>query len=380
MFIILLTVVMLRSNYRFFTGIRLLSAFYLYLVFFLTVIGMTTLFGVNPPFSFVRVVVSTSLLALIFTVMYFFNYTLYHDLKRRKILAFSLFLLLAISVVGQLFIDDWSSGAGGIRLSGGINPNQMALLAFFVVIFTSLNRAITGESTKKSKLLWLLATIVLFWTMSRSLIFSFFIFYFVLIAPYILKNLLSGHITKKFFRQAIGIFALATSAYFTFRWLQSSPNYIYLVERFTGSSGLDTRSAAWDILMPYFYSNPLFGGVGWWYSSELLANTNSYIASSPHNLYVRLLAESGIIGLTITMLLPMVLSILLIIRYQQTINKSERKALLISLASIISLFASQYAEDRYLVGLVNFGNVIIIWSMALAYFLLTKDKMTPERR
>jgi hypothetical protein len=147
--------------------------------------------------------------------------------------------------------------------------------------------------------------------------------------------------------------------------------------RVTGEGGFDSREAAWDEILPYFYANPLFGSAGWWHSTEIISQyAPTYAATSPHNLYVRLLAEVGIVGTVAILTLPVILFAKLSVRgvvdYFRHPTSSKIKILCASM--ILAILAGQLFEDRYFTSVGGFGNAVIIWVLTTSMYCAQRDR------
>jgi len=134
-------------------------------------------------------------------------------------------------------------------------------------------------------------------------------------------------------------------------------------QRISGSSGLDSRVQAWNRLWDFFEAAPVTGKAGWWNSTNLLPTTSSYgVATSPHNLYIRLLSEVGIIGLIAVLSYPVILAITLLVgSFRSPLFSLEGNTYMFLFASIVSVFVGQIFEDRYLVGIMSISNGVVIF-------------------
>ena len=100
-------------------------------------------------------------------------------------------------------------------------------------------------------------------------------------------------------------------------------------------------------------------------------------ATSPHNLFVRLLSESGIIGLISVLLLPFTVIIMLFLRLlSQRLSSNKFFVLLFAMASLISVLVGQLFEDRYMVGVGGIDSGIIYFILVCAINeILKKEKL-----
>ncbi len=352
-----------------------LVPFYIYIMFLIATLSFTSMFALNAMYSLSRGVISVTILGVTFTVFYIFIHSYSENYKWRMRMSLGFLFSLILLIVGQLFIPDWSAGIGGVRLSGGTNPNLVAFFTFFIVFMSHYNALIDGKWTKIQQVNWLLGSVVLIWSMSRSNILSLFVFYLLYTLYMIFKDdishIIRGRITlrllKKILYTTIGLIGMT----FTYKYIQNISNYAYIEARFMGDSGFTSRQYVWDILMEYFLNNPLFGGVGWYNASNIL--TNSGGTTSPHNLYIRLLSETGLIGAFMVIVLPLILLFGLFIKTTyQNINMIEEKKLILIFTFIIALLTGQLFEDMYLVGIASLSNSIFIWTFALALYLIKK--------
>lgn len=351
---------------------------YIYMIFLTSVISLTSIAALNPSYSFSRGIVSILFFAILITLFYEMNKTYYRSFKWRRFLSFSFLISLIIIIVGQLVIPEWRAGIGGVRLSGGTNANQVAFFAIFIIFISHYNALIDNKWTKLQKSNWLLAFVVLFWSMSRSNILSFIVMYSIYLVYNLFRDdislLLRGRVGKKSLKKLFYIFVTIVASIGFLNYFKSRPDYVFIEQRFLGEQGLNTREVAWEYLLSFFYQNPILGGLGWFNATNVLDNING--ATSPHNLYVRLLSETGLLGTTAVMAFPLILCLGLLIKNSRIQEKRftfYKKQIFITFAFVIAIFVGQYFEDRYLVGFINMGNSIFIWSLAICLLLIKGD-------
>jgi O-antigen ligase len=148
-----------------------------------------------------------------------------------------------------------------------------------------------------------------------------------------------------------------------------------LERRLEGESGLASRLGAWKQLWPYFTEAPLTGKAGWWNSTNLLPESGTPgTAASPHNLYVRLLSESGLAGFIAVLALPVLSGLACLKRVLSTEVESKRfRIASFMTGSIMSILIGQMFEDRYLVGIAGIGNGIITFIIVSAIITCSKS-------
>lgn len=96
-------------------------------------------------------------------------------------------------------------------------------------------------------------------------------------------------------------------------------------------------------------------------------------ATSPHNLFVRLLSEIGIIGLISVLFLHLTVIIMLFLRILIQRSSTNRFfVLLFTMASLISVLVGQLFEDRYMVGVGGIDSGIIYFMLVCAINELSK--------
>ncbi|PSQ97767.1 MAG: hypothetical protein BRD55_01100 [Bacteroidetes bacterium SW_9_63_38] len=350
-----------------------LRLFYVYVAVSLVLLVVANLNSLRPAYSISRAILSIGILAL--SIIFFWQALRVMEqteMRSGSPLTYSLLALLVILLLGQLTIPEWAAGVGGVRMSGGSNPNQVAFLAFFAIFWAHYSALKNKLWKKREKALYVIAFIVLAWSLSRSVILTFaslYFMYFGIIGALHLSRFLRGRIQLGFLRKmaAAGILCLSI--------LPAMPAFketVYILrdlqkveQRLSGESGLQTRLRAWKDVWPYFIEAPLTGHAGWWNSTDLISQKGGpKTATSPHNLYVRLLSEVGVFGFLVVLSLPILLfytivSKLVLLRSRE----SEFKVEAFLASSIIAVFIGQGFEDRYMVGLGGIGSGIV-------YFIL----------
>lgn len=348
-----------------------LTPFYLYLFFLIGILLIPSLFANDPVYSFTRVFFSVGSLGLTFTVFYIIQYIYTQKLKWQVFFEVTSLLLLTIIIIAQVLIEDWGAGRGGIRLSGGTNPNTIAFFALFILVQTHINALLANRWSKLQKVVWLISFIVIVWTFSRATLLIVFIIYFIYLFFYIFRqtslSLKKGFKFKKRILSFMKLIGFTLVSWLVFIKVFNSNKFVFIKDRFLNTENIVSRDYAWDIILTSFYDNPLFGGLGWWGGSRVLATFSmDEIAHSPHNLFVRLLGEVGIVGMVIVLLLPAVILGCLILSKKSIKFYFESQIGVYLSAVILALFLGQFFEDKYLVGVFDLGNNIIIWLLSFS--------------
>lgn len=359
-----------------------LRLFYVYIAVSLVLLVAVNLNALRPAYSIFRVIVSVGILAL--SIIFFWQALQVIEktnMRRGRLLTYSLLTLFIILLLGQLTIPEWATGIGGVRMSGGSNPNQLAFLAFFA-IFWSHYLALKKRVWEKVEIcLYVVSLVVLIWSLSRSVIltwvFIYFI-YFAIVGILHFARLLRGRVRLGVLRKivATGVFCLLL--------IPAIPNLektVYILQdfqkieqRLSGESGLQSRIRAWKDIWPYFTQSPISGRAGWWNSTNINSRVGGYMtATSPHNLFVRLLSEIGIIGLISVLFLHLTVIIMLFLRILIQRSSTNRFfVLLFTMASLISVLVGQLFEDRYMVGVGGIDSGIIYFMLVCAINELSK--------
>lgn len=349
-----------------------LALFYIYLLFLTGILLITSFFSNDPLFSTIRILFTTLSLGITFSVFYIIQYIYIQKVNWQLFFEWSSLLLLIILIIGQLYIPDWSFGIGGIRFSGGTNPNTIAFFSLYILIQTHINALLSNKWTKLKRIVWLVSFIVIIWTLSRTtilivlliyILFSFMHFYRIIIS----KPLKNNSIFSSKGSLIIRILILASIILVLFFNLNRFKYYELIKKRIFDIENISSRNITWDILLFSFKENPIVGKLGWWGGSRYLSTIHiDSIASSPHNLFIRLLSETGVLGTIAVLALPIALLVLLFVK-KAAINKYFGTPIGSYLFYVIlSIFIGQFFEDKYLVGIFELGNNIIIWFLCLA--------------
>lgn len=354
----------------------------MYFIFLACALVFASLFAQNPAHSASRSIYSVGLFFSLFFIYKKIIKVYLNNIKWRKYFSKSLLIIMLIIFVGHFVNPEWRMGMGGVRLTGGTNPNTVSFFALFIIFISHFNSLLDKKWSKLSKATWLFAVLILFWSMSRGTILGFVVFYTFYFGWYFVKGYLEvflrGKISKRLFKNSILLAVVFGLALFALNLLKETEFYRFTILRFTSDDGLSTRGLAWEILLSYFNQNPLFGGIGWWSATDVLPNALG-IAQSPHSLYVRLLSEVGIVGTVAVLLLPITLICILIIKSYVEKNAWNEKLMMLSSAILVGIFTTQITEDTFLVGLFSLSNLIIIFTIALAVALLERHKLNKSQ-
>jgi len=344
---------------------------YVYIAVSLVLLVTANLNALRPLYSISRVMVSFGILSL--SIVFFWQALRVietSDMRCGRFLTYSLLSLLVILLLGQLTIPGWAAGIGGVRMSGGSNPNVVAFIALISIFwahYLSLKRGVWKWSAIS---LYTIASIVLTWSFSRSVILtwaSLYLVYFGVIGASHLARLLQERIRVDFIRKVIVIGA------FCLILIPAAPTFqkaAYILQdfqkveqRLTGESGLQSRLRAWRDIWPYFTDFPITGRAGWWNATSINSRLGGKMtADSPHNLFVRLLSESGIVGLVSVLLFPLIVMLLLLsVVIYEKVNSDIFYVCLFVLSSLLAVFLGQFFEDRFMVGVGGIGNGVIVF-------------------
>jgi hypothetical protein len=362
---------------------RRLNSIYLYSLVVAICILLSCYWAPNQLFSLTRGLVSVFLFITTFTVFWYAVCAKENDVSLSEFLVRTLILLSLFLLAGQVSFDSWASGIGGIRMSGGTNPNQVAFLGLLGVFVGNYEYIKNPSLKREARILGFISVVMVVWSLSRSNIGSLvalYMSYWGLLFLGYSSRLLMGRFRRQVLLATLSIGLLTSTIVYL---VVSSGVFgdLQLLElahrRVTGEGGFDSREAAWDEILPYFYANPLFGSAGWWHSTEIISQyAPTYAATSPHNLYVRLLAEVGIVGTVAILTLPVILFAKLSVRgvvdYFRHPTSSKIKILCASM--ILAILAGQLFEDRYFTSVGGFGNAVIIWVLTTSMYCAQRDR------
>lgn len=348
-----------------------------YFIFLASALLLSSIFAQDPAHSASRAVYSVGLFFILFFIYRKLIKVYLHNIKWRNYFSKALLFIMLIVLFGQLLNPDWRMGMGGVRLTGGTNPNFVSFFALFIIFISHFNSLLEKKWSRLNKVNWLLATVILFWSMSRGSILGFVVFYLFYFGWYFVKGYLEmflrGKLSKKLFKNSILLAIVFGLGLFVLNIIKETDFYRFTILRFTSDDGLSTRGLAWEILLSHFNQNPLFGGVGWWNATNVLPDLPG-IAQSPHSLYVRLLSEVGIVGTVAVLLLPVTLICILVIKSYGEKEVRTEKLMMLTSAILVGIFTTQITEDTFLVGIFSLSNLIIIFTIALAVALIERLK------
>ena len=212
-----------------------------------------------------------------------------------------------------------------------------------------------GKNKKKRYLfLFILFLIALLLTQKRgpliAVIISVFITYFFSFQE---------SFSKKSIRIIGGILAMILSIYIFYELF---PSLFSVLDRFsTNDNMLTNRQYLWDYALKMFTSNPVIGH-GWGSFSHSIAIKNDVGVISnqhAHNIYLQLLAESGLIGL-ICFLIPMIVTLYNSLGLLKRIDKKQ--------IGDVSMFASTSLQLFFIIYGLS-GNPLYDKQMFIPYMI-----------
>lgn len=175
------------------------------------------------------------------------------------------------------------------------------------------------KARTKDILLSLMLLLALFLTTKRGPLVASVV---AIVVSYLFANRkkLTGTMLKTLVLAAIAVIAVGVFASFVPAVQATLERFIELVDDDTGSG----RSYLYDCAWNMFYAKPIFG-CGWGTYSKYVATTSlgamystlGFTSMSAHNVYLQLLAETGVIGLAL-FVLPAFLSVFAVIHQSES--------------------------------------------------------------
>lgn len=319
--------------------------------------------------------------ALLLPVIYFSHvFSVRHKIDFNLFSALSATFLFVVMLGGVIYPDAFRSGVGGFRLSGAVNPNTIGFYGMILLYWSFLLASRSGWSYTV-KIIVALSLLVIMWSFSKTAIFSTVTFFISILLGKIFYSFANGRISKKtliFFFIFMFVFSVLLCVLPIFI---DGFFYEFLIGRFSvdssTTSSLSARQIVWDYLLNFFYSNPFFGDAGWYNSSHLINEHFSGeggVATSPHNLYIRLLAETGLFGFFVLLMPVFILLLHSIIRMVKTVrmNKFEYDFRLLILSIVFSVMLREAGEDTYLTNYIGLHTSIIFFLLFLSFYKIRK--------
>lgn len=367
-FIILTTAI---NNDNILSQFNNLKLFYLYIIFTMIIFIILSFFSINISSSVKNSLFAIVNLGLMFTCFYFVQYFYLKNINWRQCFEVISILFLLSLLIGQFIIEDWAP-IRNIRMAVGINPNVLSYLGLFFLIQAHINALINNKWSMKQKIMWILALIVIFWTISRTTIFTF-TFIYAFYALYLWWNNLKKNKNFKIsfvLKNIIKVFITVFLGYILLKYIRNTEFYNDLVFRLSNADNVSSRTDTWKFLLASFKNSPLVGGYGWGGTREALIYVD-ILADSSHNLFVRLLAETGIIGLITIIALPISIVFYIFISRNKLEEIFKNPLGMFILIVIIGVFfVLQMFEDRYLYGVFRNTTDITIWFLSFGLIIV----------
>ncbi|MCI3028749.1 O-antigen ligase family protein [Desemzia sp. C1] len=250
--------------------------------------------------------------------------------------------------IGQITVGNASLG---YRISSiTTNPN---ILGWLLII--TLSSTIYLLKAEKVKLLPFLVSVILqgyalILTQSRSSLISILIII-------VLFEFITSKRKKNFVIYAIILSCVALIVFFGMGFSS--------IGRF--SEGLSSRNVIWDKLL-FSFSQNIFGGVGFGNSKDLIIKNFS---SSAHNIYLSLVAEVGIFGLIIFLMIWFFGIKMCLSQIKKSRNRDQLKNNAIIVSILIALIAHQFFEKQ----LLSYNFLSVYWIYILSFSTITNYKL-----
>lgn len=342
-----------------------------------------SLFSEYPYKSTMQSIFAVTSMSLTFISFYFVQYFFLYNHKWRRFFEISSIIFLLSIFVGQLIFDDWKI-PNNIRLSGGVNPNVMGYLALYFLFQSHLNSFIDNKWVIYQKLLWLLSFIAIFLTFSRTTLLTLVCAYALYAFQVIISKIFKKQKIKirSILNLLMQVILSVLGLFIVYKLISQTKIYTEIQLRFSNIDNVSSRSDTWTFIMNSFKDHPLVGWKGWWGTKEFLELTESF-ADSPHNLYIRLLSDVGLIGMFAILLLPIIIFLILVFKYKEInikFNNNIAKYLVAILVSIF--FVEQIFEDRFLSGFFTNTTDVTLWflSLILIVAFTTNEQIEKTKR
>lgn len=180
-------------------------------------------------------------------------------------------------------------GIDGVPRFGSIigeTPNNLAMINMIAVIFC------IGYYFKFRKNYVFLYSVLIINILLLLLSFSRLSILATILGVIFFFSLVSENKMSLFRKLLVfGIFAVSLVVI-----LELSYDLVEILIEKTKNKGLTNRDSIWLLAMEYFYENPILG-IGYGLSKEYVLERNGLPYSHLHNLYLKLLVETGILGL-----------------------------------------------------------------------------------
>jgi hypothetical protein len=277
-----------------------------------------------------------------------------------------LLLFLIAMLAGGAVLPQWREGISGTRLSGGTNPNSVALYAYLILLWVYLTADLREHKGFFDGWTKVASWLVILWSGSRGALIAAVVFISLHICvslifkrgrspmPWSYTSLLCAIILGLV---GVGIMAAGLSDR---AWQFVQPAWDAHIDRM--SLGEDenvlSRLETWSILQNEWRRNPILGSLGWYYTSRQLDAFGFGETVSSHNFYLRTLAEVGLLGLMCALLLPVFALIvgarLLLFSFSSFGRRSESNLVAASVGvATVSLFLREFGEDSYLTEFIS---------------------------
>ncbi len=358
--------------------------FFIYTCFLGATLGILSLFSApNPRYSCPRAIFAVCLLHAFLGVFFYLNVIFDKQPSLRRMMLWSLLLGLIVSIVRDFYFP--VPNVGGARFDGGagLNPNVVGAFALLSVFWAHYTALQDKHWCRVNKCTWAIGIYVLLLTGSRGNLISLGICYtlYLLVCggQVLIRSALKGqsprlkkaHVIGTVIGTAVGTGTLIvvvnkfmSTSLFAF--------IVYRMEKFTNEGEGGSRLYTVKILLDQLNdSNFWFGSMGWWYQGEVIKHLNySDLAGHAHNTYIRLLIETGFIGLITVILLPIYLffvQIQRVVRLSRYGWKHELKISTLLLAMLFILLVKEMAYESYMISTGGVGYGSIVFVMVLVY-------------
>lgn len=259
--------------------------------------------------------------------------------------------------------------------------NQTAHLAGYIVSAIGIILFSKWSPKFRNKVIIVISLLVLFIGLLLTAKRAHLIFMIIAIVATILISINNKNVMKNVIKIVSGILAilLLTFALFTFlEFKEDSPIIEFITELentvngvFEGEDVTSGRITLYKRSFEYFVENPIFG-IGW---KEFINNSlgliNTDEGSHPHNIYIQLLAEMGLIGLFF-FIAPVIYLYYKTFAILRVISAEKKKTLIKWKAGIQFSFFSQTFLLFY--GLT--GNILTDYNFLMLYFFVASISLS----
>jgi len=340
------------------------------LIIFVLFLSYLSIKVLGSPGIFYGLTDMTKFLYVLFVFIIFYKFVSIYGIDRSiKVNIYIAFIAFLIGIVGKLLTGDTvSPDTGEFLIFGASGRAKGAIFCSIMAIY--FYTSYLEEKNYRTLLFFIVSSVLIFLSFTRIAILGFIVAFFIVNIAYkkykelllfstlvyiLMLPFMNILIKETFIADIVDLDSL----------LSKDITEIFSLIRLTG------RELLWSVVFDGFLENPILGnGLG--YSNLMVKSVTGFI-EQVHNDYLKILADLGIVGLTLYLLIY--IKMFFNARKIYKINKKKRYYFFIFITTLVQILIFSFTDN-----IIAYAPYLLIYPFIFYLFLIHLKEVNYESR